>query len=153
MFFRPTFWGAVWLAMVLLVYYDQRLNGRSGIGWAALVLLTGPVGFVIYFLYNRDTLDLAAKRHKKDRLKEALESKIPPHPEPEDRSYLSALPASLTGETPFADPELDALIREGRIVEAREHLQRVIKLSEDMGDTHLAHKYDWYVSRLEQLGS
>ena len=149
MYFDPIFWGTVWLAMALIVYYDQRLNGRSGIGWAVLTLATGPVGFVIYFLYNRDTLDLAAKRHRKDRLKEVLESNTPPQPEREDRSYLSALPASLTGESPFADPELDALIREGKMDEAREHLDRVLKTAEDMGDTHVAHKYRGYLTPLE----
>jgi hypothetical protein len=130
-----------------------------------LVLLTGPIGFVIYFVYNRDTIALAGSRLQKKNLLESLESKVPPRREPEreDRSYLSLPPdiliidpsqggdSSLVGDSSFTDPELDSLIENGKIIDAHEHLQRVLKLAQDMGDTEFAHKYDGYEVRIKRM--
>lgn len=147
----PTFTGIIWLALAMIVYHDQRLNGRSGIGWAVLTLVTGPIGFIIYFLYNNDTLALAGNRAKKKNLIEKLGSKEPPRREREDHSYLSAPPDNLVIEPVFSDTELDALIRDGKITEAREHLERALKLAADMGDTEFAHKYEGYAATIERI--
>jgi hypothetical protein len=144
----PSFYGVFVIAMAMVVYHDQKLNGRSGIGWALLVLATGPIGLVIYWIYNQDTIALAGSRMKKKNLIEKLGSNQPPRRDREDRSYLSAPPETLVVEASFSDPDLDALIRDGNISDARQHLDRILKLASDMGDTELASKYEAYAAKL-----
>jgi hypothetical protein len=136
--------------MALLVYYDQRLNGRSGIGWAFFVFFTGPIGLIIYFLLYRDTLELAGRRMKRNMLKDALESPLPAQKRV-DHSSLSAPPSTLSGERGFEDPELEELIKGGNVKEARAYLDRLLDLGRDMGDEDFVAKYEKYQERIAEI--
>ena len=150
MILAPTIGSVVFLAMALLVYYDQRLNGRSGIGWAVFVFFTGPIGLVIYFFLNRDTLALAGARVKRNRLKDALESPFTAQKRV-DHSSLSAPPSTLSGERGFEDPKLETLIGQGRTGEARAYLDRVVGLARDMGDEEFVARYEKYQERIDGM--
>jgi hypothetical protein len=92
-FLRPPFWLVINLGLALLVFRDQRLNGRSGIGWAVFVFFFGIIGLIIYILISTDTLKLSAARAKGKKLSEKLESSTYRKRTPEvDRSELSLPP-------------------------------------------------------------
>jgi hypothetical protein len=148
----PTYGLVFNLALALIVYHDQRLNGRSGIGWAAIVFLTSIFGFVAYFFFNRDTLQLAGQRYARRKLKESLESKSPPPRRMDPHPHrVSVTPFGEPVDDGFADPKLDNLVGSGRLKEARAYLDKMLELGRGMGDNRFVEKYGKYEEDLGEI--
>ncbi len=153
-FTAPNFTIIIHIALAAIVYHDSRLNGRSGIGWAFVVFLTGVWGFIAYILLSRDTLKLAAIRFKRKSLKERLTS--PTYKPREDRPDRSghALPPEIKIEPPtdsFIDHQLESLIDEGKLPAARKHLDNVLKVAKELGDEETIGTYERYEQKLNEL--
>ena len=151
-FTSPIVTVALHLGMAVLVYYDQRLNGRSGVGWACLVFFTGGWGFLVYILFNRDTLQLAAQRFRGKSLEDKLESTIerPARIRP-DQSELGLPPTIKIEAGGFSDQQLEALMSEGKPSAARRYLENILKVAKEMGDEDTIEKYRKYAERFAEL--
>lgn len=144
------------IALAMLVYHDQRLNGRSGIGWAAFIFFTGLYGFIFYIFFNLDSLKLAAQRFQKKNLIEKISSPIyDERKKIEEMKSQGGMP-SFTPDVSFIiqqfqDRDLDELIREGNIAAARKHLDGILKISEETGDFNTMEKYEWYSRKISAM--
>lgn len=155
-FTSPTFTLVLHIALAMLVYQDQRLNGRSGIGWAAVIFFTGLYGFIFYIFFNLDSLKLAAQRFQKKNLIEKISSPIY-----DERKKIEELKShdGMSSITPdfsfiiqqFQDRELDELIRDENIAAARKHLDGILKIAEETGDFNTLEKYERYSRKITAM--
>ncbi|MFH1676895.1 MAG: hypothetical protein ABIC40_07705 [bacterium] len=141
------------MALALIVALDRHLNGRSWFLWTVIVFFTGIYGFVIYIFFNRDTLELAARRFTKKKLKENLESAIPVKRIEKDNSPFPITPFGSETEKVFVDEKLESLIREGRKKEARVYLDKMLGLGKQMGDKEFIEKYSWYEEEIARISN
>ncbi len=152
-FISPNISLVLHIALAMLVYHDQRLNGRSGIGWAALIFFTGLYGFIFYIFFNLDSLKLAAQRFQKKNLIEKISSpiyierkKIEEMKSQGEFSPFSIEPSNNDGQ--FQDRDLDELIRDENIAAARKHLDGILKIADETGDFNTMEKYESYSRKI-----
>ena len=151
-FTSPTLTLVLHLCLAALVYYDQRMNGRSGVGWAFLVFLLGVWGILIYILFNRDTLQLAGRRVRGKSLEEKLTSTTyRADKDRPDYSELGLRPLIKIETDGFSDQKLETLLRDSELAAAREYLENILRIAREMGDEDTVEKYKKYGERLTEL--
>lgn len=140
------------LCLAALVYYHQRMNGRSGVGWAFVVLLLGVWGLIIYLILNRETLKLPAQRLRGKSLAERIGARDYDSAKARiDRSSLAQPPETATVSPDFLDRELEILLETGELGAARTYLYNVLRVAREMGDHETVEKYKSYRERLREL--
>jgi hypothetical protein len=158
--FLDSFWELFWffvlfnLILAALVFYDQRINGRSGFGWAAFIVLTGVIGLFIYWLVNQDVERHLARVQKKKSAGERAVSIKNPHESSVDGKHwgdLAKPPVPGEPANEFDDPELQELLEFKHFELAKEHVSRLIKLAEERDDDSARDKFEEYLDRIIEL--
>jgi energy-coupling factor transporter transmembrane protein EcfT len=145
--FVELFWFFILFNFIIAAFimYDQRINGRSGIGWAALMVLTGIIGLLIYWVVSSDTDKLAARRHKQTNAGERAVSysnmakglprglgalSKPPVPNVEEKEKPAVFDETLATFMKFKD-----------YPQAKRHIEKMIKLTQKQGEWETRQKY------------
>jgi len=139
------------IALATIVFIDQRLNGRSGIGWAVFVGATSIFGFILYMIFSMDTLQLSARRLKDRIFEEQISSEVY-HPKEKiiDRSEKSLPPVGITVPG-FVDEKLEVYLKYGDYRQAREYIQNIFQLAGEKEDEETPMKYEDYIDRINEL--
>ena len=155
-FISPNISLVLHIALAMLVYHDQRLNGRSGIGWAVVIFFTGLYGFIFYIFFNLDSLKLAAQRFQKKNLIEKISSPIYNERKKIEKMKSQGGMPSFTPDVSFnieqfQDRDLDELIREGKTGAARKLLDGILKIADETGDFNTMEKYNSYSRKISAM--
>jgi hypothetical protein len=127
------------------------MNGRPSYFWILFVFLTGFAGLITYIIVVNDSIVSAAKRNLGWSRSEKLSTEIMKDMKKENPgNEFSILPDSIVTSPGYEDKDLHALINSGRMQDARNYLDKMYKLAEEMGDSSLKNKYQWYENKLER---
>jgi len=50
----PIIWFVVWILVAIWVYRDAESRGMNGVLWLIVLILTGIVGLIIYFVVRKE---------------------------------------------------------------------------------------------------
>ncbi len=145
--FLELFWFFILFNFIIaaFVMYDQRINGRSGIGWAALMVLTGIIGLIIYWVISSDTDKLVARRHKQANAGErAISYSNMAKGLPRGLGALSKPPVptvEVEEKQEFFDEILVMLMRHKDYPQASKHIEKMIRLANKRGEWETLQKY------------
>jgi hypothetical protein len=140
------------VCLAALVFYHQRIIGRSGAGWTFVVLLLGVWGLVIYIIFNRDTLKLPAQRSRGRSLAERIGARDYDSAKARlDRSSLAQPPETIAAAPVFTDHQLERLMEARDLAGARSYLDNILRVAREMGDLETVEKYKSYNAALREL--
>lgn len=150
----------IWLLVIGWIYSDAEAQARSGCLWAALFFFFGFLALAIYliFFHGISALD----RHRAvNRGNDLGYRSMYRQPQPDAGTWkapnmwgtASAASTPATADPDFRDLELDRLIKEGKLSEAREYLRDMINVAKEMGDSKGLANYRQYESRISRAAA
>lgn len=132
------------LILALWVYIDAQDHGQDGLVWAVIVFFLQIPALIVYFLFFRQGIAPAEKHTAVSRSDDFLyRSKYRTQDLSGDRKK-----ATMAGVAPpdpdFSDPELERLISERKLSEARGYLKDMIQIAREMNDQKSLRNYKKY---------
>jgi hypothetical protein len=135
----------VWLVIAILVYREAEKFGMNGCLWAAVVFFFGLIGVIIYVIVSRLERNAQARGAPTGY---GARTGIPGGPQPGPALYSTT--TSTAPDPGFRDEQLDELIDEGRLGEARNYLREMIQMAREMNDMKGIRNYSQYEVRINK---
>ncbi len=124
----------LWAFISIRVYYHAKERGLPAVGWALLVFFTGLLVLLLYYLFARNYEPLSEIGGVTDR---GFASTYRPGKHYQDRAFMpygAPGPGAETADPDFVDEELERLINEGDLREARRYLNDMMQIAREVHD-------------------
>ncbi len=135
------------IALLAFVYYKAEEYGMDPLIWLIAVLIFGPIAFTLFVI-----LILTQSRGPRRKYNEPL----PRMGKPSAGEYIppaSEPPKSSAPDANFRDDELDLLLEQGKISEARKRMRDMIETARGMNDITTVRNYSQYVPRINKAAA
>jgi hypothetical protein len=143
----------LWLFIAYSVYTDARKRGLPAWPWAIFVFLTGLIVLLIYYLVSRNYPIINEGEFSRAGAGTGFSGQLP-NTWGSPKGGQSA--GDVTADPEFVDDYLEQLIREGRLREARAHMNDMLQVAREMNDKKgIANykKYERKIASSSQSGS
>jgi len=150
----------VHIAILAWVYSDANEKGHSGCLWAFLVFFFGLFALAAYLIFFHGfpatTSHRAVDRSEDLQYRSKYRGAAPPSGSWQSSGQWgqpSAMTSAPTADPGFRDDELDKLISEGKLTEARAYLRDMQAVAREMGDTKGLANYRLYEGKISRAAS
>ncbi len=146
--------GAIFqVLLVIWVYMDADEHGQDGFIWAVIVLFFGLPALVVYFLFFRQGIAPPRKHKAVSRSEDfTIRARYTGGRGKQDMvgSNGNRREAGVAADPDFTDPDLDRLIAQGKLSEAREWLNDMVEIAKEMNDSKAVRNYRQYQARIDR---